>query len=48
VSTSNPPPDLIIEIDLYHTSMNKFPIYAAMGVEEIWRYAHLRIAILRL
>jgi Uma2 family endonuclease len=33
-----PPPDLIIEIDLSHPSLDKFPIYAAFGVPEVWRY----------
>lgn len=34
----DPPPDLIIEIDLTHPSLDKFPIYAALGVPEVWRY----------
>ena len=34
----DPPPDLIIEIDLSHPSLDKFPIYAALGVPEVWRY----------
>ncbi len=32
------PPDLAIEIDLTSGSLNKLPIYAALGVAEIWRY----------
>jgi Uma2 family endonuclease len=32
------PPDVIIEIDLTHPSLDKFPIYAALGVPEVWRY----------
>ena len=35
----DPPPDIVVEIDLYHESLDKFPIYAALGVAEIWRYA---------
>ena len=35
---TDPPPDLIIEIDLTSESLNKFPIYAALGIPEIWRY----------
>ena len=31
-------PDLAIEIDITSGSLDKFPIYAALGVEEIWRY----------
>jgi Uma2 family endonuclease len=35
----DPPPDLVMEIDITHPSLNKFPIYAALGVPEVWRYA---------
>ena len=34
----DPPPDLILEIDSTNYSLSKFPIYAAFGVPEIWRY----------
>ena len=34
----DPPPDVIIEIDLTHPSLDKFPIYAALGVPEVWRH----------
>jgi Uma2 family endonuclease len=34
----DPPPDVAVEIDLHHGSLSKFPIYAAHGVPEIWRY----------
>ena len=34
----DPPPDLVIEIDVSNQSLSKFPIYAAFGVPEIWRY----------
>lgn len=34
----DPPPDLVIEIDITRASLDKFSIYAAMGVPEIWRY----------
>ncbi len=36
--SGDPPPDLVIEIDLTHDSWSKFAIYAALGVPEIWRY----------
>jgi len=32
------PPTLVVEIDLTHPSLDKFPIYAALGVTEVWRY----------
>jgi Uma2 family endonuclease len=34
----DPPPDVVVEIDLHHDSISKFPIYAALGVAEFWRY----------
>jgi Uma2 family endonuclease len=34
----DPPPDLLIEIDVTTDSMNKFPLYAALRVPEVWRY----------
>ncbi|MBD2678530.1 MULTISPECIES: Uma2 family endonuclease [Nostoc] len=35
---TDPPPDLAIEIDITSSSVNKFDIYAALGVNELWRY----------
>ena len=35
---TDPPPDIAVEIDVHHDSRSKFPIYAALGVSEIWRY----------
>ena len=35
----DPPPDLVIEIDIAHPSLDKLPLYAAAGVPEVWRYA---------
>jgi Uma2 family endonuclease len=35
---TDPPPDLVIEIDTTNESLHKFKIYAALGVPEIWRY----------
>jgi Uma2 family endonuclease len=34
----DPPPDLVIEIDITSSSINQFELYAAFGVPEIWRY----------
>ncbi len=36
--TQDPPPDLVVEIDLTSKSLNRFPIYARLGVPEIWCY----------
>ena len=35
---TDPPPDVVVEIDLHHESISKFPIYAAFGVPELWRF----------
>ncbi|MDB9536814.1 Uma2 family endonuclease [Dolichospermum planctonicum CS-1226] len=34
----DPPPDLAVAIDITTSSVNKFNIYAALGVAELWRY----------
>ena len=36
--TVDPPPDLVIEIDITNYTLNKLPIFAAVGVPEVWRY----------
>lgn len=36
--TQSPPPDLAVEIDITSSSLNRFAIYQALGVPEIWRY----------
>jgi Uma2 family endonuclease len=35
---TDPPPDLIVEVDITHTDINKNALYAEMGVPEFWRY----------
>ncbi|MGJ5632489.1 Uma2 family endonuclease [Nostoc sp. CALU 1950] len=35
---TDPAPDLAVEIDITSSSVNKFNIYAALGVGELWRY----------
>jgi Uma2 family endonuclease len=34
----DPPPDLALEIDLISKSLPRFPIYARLGIPEIWCY----------
>ncbi len=34
----DPPPDLVVEIDITSSSEIRFPVYADLGVPEIWRY----------
>ncbi|MEG4812631.1 Uma2 family endonuclease [Microcoleus sp. F8-D3] len=35
---ADPAPDLVVESDYTSSSLNKFSIYASLGVPEIWRY----------
>lgn len=35
---TDPPPDVVVEIDTTNDSLDKFHVYAALGVPEIWRY----------
>ncbi|AFY91905.1 Uma2 family endonuclease [Chamaesiphon minutus] len=35
---TDPPPDLVVEVDITHTDINKPTLYAAIGVPEFWRY----------
>jgi Uma2 family endonuclease len=44
----DPPPDLIIEIEITRSAIAKLPIYAEMGVPEVWRFDGKRVAILLL
>lgn len=41
----DPPPDLVIEIDITSPSLAKFPIFAQVGVPEVWRFDGTRLAI---
>lgn len=34
----DPVPDLILEVELSRSSLNKFEIYAELGIPEVWRY----------
>ncbi|MHC5939366.1 Uma2 family endonuclease [Nostoc sp.] len=44
----NPPPDLALEIDVISKSLDRFPIYARLGVPEIWCYDSGEIKIYQL
>src|SRR5262249_50647840 len=35
---ADPPPDLVIEVDITRDSMDKLAVYAALRVPEIWRF----------
>jgi Uma2 family endonuclease len=36
--TKDPPPDLVLEVDITHTDIDKNRLYASLGVPEFWRY----------
>jgi Uma2 family endonuclease len=38
IDDDDPPPDLVIEVDVTSPSAPRMPIYAALGVPEIWRW----------
>ena len=44
--TVDPPPDLVIEVDITSPSLDKLPIYARLGVPEVWRYDGRKVSIL--
>ena len=42
----DPPPDLIIEVDITSSSVDKESVYAAIGIPEVWRCSNGKVAIL--
>jgi Uma2 family endonuclease len=36
--SQDPPPDLVVEVDVSHTDIDKNGLYASMGVPEFWRF----------
>src|SRR6266850_2803448 len=44
----DPPPDIIVEVDVSHQSTGKLSFYSAIGVPEIWRYDERQVQILHL
>jgi Uma2 family endonuclease len=44
----HPVPDLAVEIDVTHRSISRQPIYADLGVPELWRYDGRRLNVLLL
>jgi Uma2 family endonuclease len=46
LNAGDPPPDLVFEADVTNPSLNKLPIYARLGVTEVWRYDGGRLEIL--
>ncbi|MFQ4139935.1 Uma2 family endonuclease [Nodosilinea sp. PGN35] len=35
---TDPPPDLVVEVDITHTDIDKLSLYANLGIPEFWRY----------
>jgi Uma2 family endonuclease len=46
--SQDPPPDLVVEVDITHTDIDKDRFYAALGVPEFWRFDGQVLRILRL
>ncbi len=46
---ADPPPDLAVEVEITSDAIDKLPIYADLGVPEIWRYdgEHLQVICLQ-
>ncbi|MEB3279000.1 MAG: Uma2 family endonuclease [Lyngbya sp.] len=42
---TDPPPDLVIEIDLSRSSMDKMAIYAELGIPEVWRWRNGNLSV---
>ena len=36
--SQDPPPDLVVEVDITHTDITKNQLYASIGVPEFWRF----------
>ncbi len=48
LDAGDPPPDLVVEVDITSSSASKLPIYARLGVPEVWRHDGERLTILGL
>lgn len=46
--TIDPPPDLAIEVDVTHPTIDKLAVYAALKVPEVWRYEDPTLFVLHL
>jgi Uma2 family endonuclease len=44
----DPPPDLAIEVDITRRSVPRQPIYAALGIPELWRFDGSKLFIMKL
>ncbi|MEG3904428.1 Uma2 family endonuclease [Microcoleus sp. B4-C5] len=44
----DPPPDLVVEIDVTSSSIDRLSLYASLGVPEVWRYDGNRLIMYQL
>ena len=42
----DPPPELVVEIDITSPSLRKLPLFAAFGIREVWRFDGKEVEIL--
>jgi Uma2 family endonuclease len=41
----DPPPDLVVEIEISRSALNRLGVYAALGVPEVWRFDGTKIVV---
>jgi len=44
----DPPPDIVVEVVVTHSLLDKFTIYSALGIPEVWSYDGNRLRTYRL
>lgn len=44
----HPAPDLVVEVDISHSSIGKLSLFAAFGVLEVWRYCDESLTVYQL
>ena len=43
--TIDPPPELVVEIEITRSAIRKFPLFAKLGIPEVWRYDGKQVTI---
>ncbi len=41
----NPPPDLAVEVEISRSTLERLPLYASLGVPEVWRWDGRRLLV---
>jgi Uma2 family endonuclease len=41
----DPPPDLAVEVEISHSSIARLPLYASLGMPEVWRWDGKRLRV---